>query len=188
MGAVITTATITGCTSNQASNTTPKPTAPIVLGIEQKVKGTNDDSYSFCDENRKGFLFGCAEVTAKTEYVEKALDLNKVFANDPIATINFDFDSDILTTANLQKLDDLDMDLLDGKTIILRGYTDSIGKQDYNERLAQRRALAVKNYLTDILNLPNDIQALGYGLCCYVVPNTTESNRELNRRVDIYID
>jgi flagellar motor protein MotB len=53
-------------------------------------------------------------------------------------------------------------------------------------KLSQKRAEAVKNVLINKFGIdPNRIIAKGYGKSYPLVPNTTDTNRALNRRVEI---
>ena len=70
--------------------------------------------------------------------------------------------------------------------IEIAGYTDNIGSDKYNLLLSQKRAEAVKNVLVKVYHInPKRIIAKGYGEKYPLVPNTTPTNRALNRRVEI---
>jgi outer membrane protein OmpA-like peptidoglycan-associated protein len=61
----------------------------------------------------------------------------------------FDFDKAVLKSEGKQSLDNLMIKLGNVKydVIVAVGYTDRIGKEDYNKKLSVRRAEAVKSYL-----------------------------------------
>jgi OOP family OmpA-OmpF porin len=70
--------------------------------------------------------------------------------------------------------------------IEIAGYTDDKGDDKYNLWLSKKRAQAVKNILVNVYNVdPRRIVAKGYGEKYPLVPNTTPTNRALNRRVEI---
>jgi len=70
--------------------------------------------------------------------------------------------------------------------IEVAGHTDNIGSAKYNLWLSKKRAEAVKNILVNVYKVnPNRIVAKGYGEKYPLVPNTTSTNRALNRRVEI---
>lgn len=76
--------------------------------------------------------------------------------------------------------------------IIIEGHTDNIpihsAKVKDNWQLSTERALSVLRYLLRNSNLdPKRFSAAGYGEHNPVVPNTSKSNRALNRRVDIVV-
>lgn len=73
--------------------------------------------------------------------------------------------------------------------IAIDGYTDNTGSDQTNIPLSERRALAVKNYFQKVapLSFPEDrFKAVqGHGSQNPIAPNTTVSNKALNRRVEI---
>jgi outer membrane protein OmpA-like peptidoglycan-associated protein len=71
--------------------------------------------------------------------------------------------------------------------VVVKGYTDSRGTEDYNLQLSQRRADAVKNYLIAKQVNPARITAVGFGESLPVASNDTEEGRQKNRRVEIEI-
>lgn len=71
--------------------------------------------------------------------------------------------------------------------LIVKGYTDSRGSEEYNLQLSQRRAEAVKNYLVAKQVAPSRITSVGFGESFPVASNDTESGRQQNRRVEIEI-
>jgi outer membrane protein OmpA-like peptidoglycan-associated protein len=83
----------------------------------------------------------------------------------------FGFDSaDLQPSSILQKLVAL-LKRNPKATFTIEGYTDSIGTDEYNLDLSQRRADSVKQYLVDILHIdPNQIKTRGYGKAKFIVP------------------
>jgi peptidoglycan-associated lipoprotein len=82
-----------------------------------------------------------------------------------------------------------------GNVIVsIEGHTDSIGNPEYNKRLSERRAEAVKAHLVDAHAIaPERLIARGYGEARPAVPNTDPDGldnverRQRNRRVEIII-
>jgi len=70
-----------------------------------------------------------------------------------------------------------------GLTLEIQGYTDSTGPEDYNLKLSQRRAEAVKDELVHHGIAPERLTTVGYGESRPVAPNDTAEGRALNRRV-----
>ncbi len=67
----------------------------------------------------------------------------------------------------------------------IQGHTDSKGTAAYNMKLSERRAEAVKAYLTkDEAIKPDRLTTKGYGLTKPVASNDTEEGRAKNRRVE----
>jgi outer membrane protein OmpA-like peptidoglycan-associated protein len=72
-------------------------------------------------------------------------------------------------------------------TIEINGYTDNIGNDKTNLLLSQKRADAIANYLIKNGLENKNIIAKGYGSNFNIAPNDTETNRALNRRVEVKI-
>ncbi len=72
-----------------------------------------------------------------------------------------------------------------GRTVVIEGHTNSIGAMDYNNRLSERRARAVKKALVD-LGVENaaKFQIKGYGETKPIAPNSSAEGRAENRRVE----
>lgn len=69
---------------------------------------------------------------------------------------------------------------------VVEGHTDSVGSDDYNLRLSQRRAESVVRYLQEHFKIdPDRLQAVGYGKRKPIADNATEAGRQKNRRVQI---
>ena len=65
----------------------------------------------------------------------------------------------------------------------VQGHTDNRGSKWYNKKLSDQRANAVKLYLVSQGVEPSRLTSHGYGLERPIVPNDTDQNRALNRRV-----
>jgi outer membrane protein OmpA-like peptidoglycan-associated protein len=74
-------------------------------------------------------------------------------------------------------------------TFIIEGYTDAFGTPDYNMKLSQARADAVKAWLVANMKLdPANIQTKGFGSTRLIAPATgTREEQAPNRRVEIVI-
>jgi outer membrane protein OmpA-like peptidoglycan-associated protein len=68
----------------------------------------------------------------------------------------------------------------------IAGFTDSTGSYSYNYQLSQRRAQAVANVIKSY-GVANRIYVKGCSYNKPLVPNKTEAQRALNRRVEIYL-
>jgi outer membrane protein OmpA-like peptidoglycan-associated protein len=72
-------------------------------------------------------------------------------------------------------------------TISVNGHTDDVGTEEYNRKLSERRAEAVRDYLVKA-GLPADIMSVeGHGKALPLVPGTSEAARAKNRRVELGI-
>lgn len=74
------------------------------------------------------------------------------------------------------------------KTLLsIEGHTDSTGTEEFNQKLSEDRAFNVKNYLVKQGIIETRLKTSGLGESMPIVANDTESNRSLNRRVEIQI-
>jgi outer membrane protein OmpA-like peptidoglycan-associated protein len=69
----------------------------------------------------------------------------------------------------------------------VEGHTDSIGSDDYNLKLSQRRADAVHDYLTSNGISTANVQSIGLGKADPVASNDTAAGRQQNRRVEMVV-
>jgi outer membrane protein OmpA-like peptidoglycan-associated protein len=102
--------------------------------------------------------------------------------------IQFDFDSAILREDAKSELQKVGEALRDEKlrdfNFMVAGHTDAAGADDYNQRLSELRAQAVRQYLVEQFGLkPERIEAVGYGKTRLADPS--RPNDEINRRAEI---
>ena len=71
--------------------------------------------------------------------------------------------------------------------ISINGYTDDIGELDYNKKLSEQRALSVYNHLIANGVIEKRLRYQGFGEEYPKNDNTSEDERELNRRTEFYI-
>lgn len=104
--------------------------------------------------------------------------------------VTFPLDSAALQPAGRRALDDVAGVLRDNPrtTIDVVGYTDSSGPEAYNQRLSERRAGTVAQYLERQGVQRERILASGRGEANPVASNRTPEGRAQNRRVDIRIN
>ena len=70
--------------------------------------------------------------------------------------------------------------------IEIDGYTDNIGNKKYNLELSKKRAESVKDVLVKTYGISSRrIKIKGFGEAYPLVPNTTHTNKAINRRVEI---
>jgi len=105
--------------------------------------------------------------------------------------VNFAFNSAELTPESKKILDqDRDVARLKGEPDIrveVAGHTDSVGSDAYNQKLSERRAQSVVDYLVSIGVDPKRLKAVGYGKKQPVASNDTEAGRAQNRRVELQV-
>jgi len=111
--------------------------------------------------------FGCScDVTIRTHF---AFDSAELTAEDK-ATLD-------AAAARLKELQ-----FVEGTAT---GHTDNVGTAEYNQKLSERRAQAVVDYLASKGVYPGRIKAIGMGLTKPIADNATEEGRAQNRRVTI---
>jgi OOP family OmpA-OmpF porin len=102
--------------------------------------------------------------------------------------VNFDFDKSDIKPQYHQELADFAayMKQQQSFTVVeIAGHTDSKGADDYNQKLSERRAKAVRDYLVTNFGLDGSLfSARGYGESKPVASNDTEEGRAENRRME----
>jgi outer membrane protein OmpA-like peptidoglycan-associated protein len=69
----------------------------------------------------------------------------------------------------------------------IEGHTDSIGSDEYNQSLSEKRAETVRGYLVSSGAVPDHVTATGLGKSNPVADNSTSAGRKLNRRVEMVV-
>jgi outer membrane protein OmpA-like peptidoglycan-associated protein len=105
------------------------------------------------------------------------------------ARIHFDFNKADIKKEYIPLLKEVAKVLKENPNINLRieGYTDDIGTKAYNQRLALKRAMAVKDFLVKEGINPERIQVAGFGKERYIAENTTPIGRLTNRRAEFIV-
>lgn len=103
--------------------------------------------------------------------------------------INFEFDSAQLEPEDRELLSRVVGVLLTSRDYRIQvfGHTDDVGSASYNQRLSERRAQAVADYLIASGIDAGIITAKGFGKTRPLVDDTTEEARARNRRVELGI-
>jgi len=69
----------------------------------------------------------------------------------------------------------------------VEGHTDSIGSEEYNQKLSEERAGSVKDYLVSQNVHDNNVTAEGFGKNDPIADNSTAAGRAKNRRVELVV-
>ncbi len=72
--------------------------------------------------------------------------------------------------------------------VVVEGHTDDIGTEEYNLKLSEKRAMAVREYLTSKGTNPGRLSYIGMGETLPFYPNTNDENRRRNRRVEFLLN
>lgn len=73
------------------------------------------------------------------------------------------------------------------RRVLIEGHTDNVGADSYNEQLSRRRAEAVAQALVALGVESPRVTVVGHGKQYPVAANTSDTNRALNRRVEVYL-
>lgn len=71
--------------------------------------------------------------------------------------------------------------------VAIEGHTDSVGSEDYNQQLSERRAQAVRDYFVQQGINSSAVEARGYGKTEPIASNDTSEGRQQNRRVELIL-
>jgi outer membrane protein OmpA-like peptidoglycan-associated protein len=69
----------------------------------------------------------------------------------------------------------------------IEGHTDSVGTDEYNQSLSEKRADAVRDYLVQQGIAADSIEARGFGKTQPIASNDTAEGRQQNRRVELVL-
>jgi len=75
-----------------------------------------------------------------------------------------------------------------GLTLQIEGHTDSVGSDEYNQQLSERRADSVRDFLAEQGVPVSSITARGFGKTQPVASNDTPEGRQRNRRVELVVN
>ncbi len=106
-----------------------------------------------------------------------------------VARVHFDFNKYNIKREYIPLLNEVVKVLKENPNIRVRieGFTDDIGPKAYNDRLALKRAQAVKDYLVSA-GIPEDrIEVVGFGKERYIASNETPIGRFTNRRAEFIV-
>lgn len=124
--------------------------------------------------------------------VEKVILLEKVKAGTKLTLNNvfFDFDKSDLkseSTAELNRAIEL-LNKYPNLKIEIGGHTDNVGDDNYNQKLSERRAYSVRDYLVkNGFPAGRIVKVIGYGEAVPIETNDTKEGRAKNRRVEFVI-
>jgi outer membrane protein OmpA-like peptidoglycan-associated protein len=74
-----------------------------------------------------------------------------------------------------------------GLQLEVEGHADSVGGEEFNQRLSERRAAAVRDFLVQQGVPSSAIGSLGFGESQPIASNETATGRQLNRRVELVV-
>ncbi|WP_240633908.1 OmpA family protein [Caulobacter flavus] len=167
---------VSGCATKKYVNTQ-------VGGVATRVDG-HDTQIAELDKTSREAL---ERATAAGKLAEGKFMYSMVLSDD---SVKFPTDQDALSPEAEQRLADFASKLKEeNKNVYLeiQGYTDATGEEGYNEKLGQRRADAVRKFLSRQGVALNRMATISYGAEDPVAPNETKEGRAQNRRVVIMV-
>lgn len=182
-----------GSLSSHVRDMTMDQYYPAPAPVIKQVENPYDDSAlknGLADANKRidaidGRLSALEQALKDLENKEKGASAAVSFQN-----IEFEFDSAKLTEASKGTLNEIATILKDNPTwgsLTVKGNTDNIGPEAYNQKLSEQRANAVKDYLVSQGISESMLSAVGYGETKPIASNDTPEGRQENRRVDFEV-
>jgi len=129
--------------------------------------------------------------TGKVKFVEKNVDIPQKRDGGYVnIEVHFDVNSSTIRPNSIKILEQLGGALarseLKKKSFFINGHTDSDGSAEYNLNLSLKRAISVRRYLTNTHSISSTrLKIMGLGEGVPLVENTSELNKQTNRRVEI---
>jgi outer membrane protein OmpA-like peptidoglycan-associated protein len=107
-----------------------------------------------------------------------------------MSDVLFDTGSSTLKSGAREKLAKISGILLahPGLTLQIEGHTDSVGSDDFNQQLSERRADSVRDFLAEQGVAASAMSAHGFGKTQPVATNDTPDGRQRNRRVELVVN
>jgi len=135
--------------------------------------------------DKKGFRTAGKTITLRHDPEDIYFDPTVFFGK--AIRIEFAYDSSFLRPEYFPLLNDIGRTLtnhaIEKNIMVIEGHTDWDGSEPYNFNLSLKRARAVKSFLIAHFPIsPARIKIIGYGETAPLVSNTSDLNRQLNRR------
>lgn len=151
-------------------------------GDRYEIEVSSDQGYAF-DSRTLDMAAGAQNA------VEFKLQKLEMDAKLTLKDINFESNSDKLSDVSYTELDRVIKLLNENPTlrVEIAAHTDDVGSDAYNQILSQKRAQSVVDFLITNNVIAQRFVAKGYGEKVSKVPNSSEENRLVNRRVELKI-
>ncbi|MEO1767699.1 OmpA family protein [Thiobacter aerophilum] len=107
-----------------------------------------------------------------------------VTVREPVV-VHFDFAKAVPVGDWKHALETVERQVAPSDSLLIKAYTDDLGSERYNDRLARQRAAFVLSQLK-ALGIKNPMEVKAKGKCCYVAPNDTDAGRAANRRAEVH--
>ncbi|MEQ1821478.1 MAG: OmpA family protein [Fimbriimonadaceae bacterium] len=162
---------------------------PDLVPSYPSVSQILDKSYVAAVARIAGTKVGRADPTPDAGRAVPKPDPSRLVSEKVWKNIKFETGKATFTASTMSELNKLLQDLLiaSGASVEIHGHTDNVGEPTSNMQLSEARAFAVKHWLEKVAggNFRNRIKVIAHGQSEPRVPNTSEGNRAINRRVEI---
>ncbi len=172
--------------SQHASNCDIQPgVGPVAVKGSVQVVPTDDTTYTLTCKGEGGTVTSAAKVCI----TEPPAKEEKAIAAGTRLTLHVQFDTgkSVIKRQYYNELKVVGDGLNEHKELkgTIEGYTDNVGNAKYNQRLSQRRAQAVRDYIVKHFKVDaKRLVARGYGESHPIADNATAAGRAQNRRVE----
>lgn len=159
-----------------------------VIQYRGALTGWYDHDQVYTDKDKKKLQREVERYIGKDDDITVRPDDKGVIIS--IGEIFFDYDSTEIRQDHNKALDRIGQVLKDNPRyeIIVEGHTDDIGSNEYNQRLSEQRARNTLDFFIRQGYIRTERGAYrGMGKSAPLFPNTSEENRQANRRVEIII-
>jgi peptidoglycan-associated lipoprotein len=170
----------TGCRSHQPVGVTPIPGQNPGMVGDQNNQNTLPPGNPLPTDQNANANPGAMATTGLGEFDDMAMDRAALAAN----TVHFAYDSAAVKKSEQSNLQAVASALSsDASTkLLIEGYCDERGTEEYNRSLGERRALALREALAKIGVDPSRVRTISYGKDKPVDPGHDESAWAKNRR------
>ncbi|WP_313383402.1 OmpA family protein [Chishuiella sp.] len=153
-------------------------TQPFPLLSIEKVSIEEEVSPSVIEQQKEPIKEETSELKPLSDSDKKELEKLIIFDKIGVTTISVDLQQQLSRVAEILKKHDW-------QSIQITGHTCDIGTEEKNIQVGMQRAQAVSNYLID-KGIPTEkIEIFSKGKTSPIYPNTNNTNRQKNRRVEI---
>ncbi|VAW52417.1 internalin, putative [hydrothermal vent metagenome] len=151
------------------------PAAPIIVSYD-----VDGDADSVIDKNDQ-----CPDTRANVVVNAEGCSIFQV----ALEGINFENNSAEIKSESTAILNKTAQALISepGIRVEVQAHTDSVGSKNYNQKLSEKRATSVREYLISQGVTAAQLESKGYGESSPVLSNDTEDGRARNRRVELKV-
>lgn len=191
----------------------------FLLSVNQQTKAGNTEDLVLQNEKQRRMIGGMeagmsaseqalaqsnANLAQKTAALKTAEELRKtlkpneaeVFVENNavkvrLKGVQFGANSTVINKKSASLLEKVDKVLgtVGAKSITVEGHTDSVGSDEQNQAVSERRAQAVQDYMVNKGKISaNQVKAVGKGEESPISDNNTSRGRSENRRIDLVIE